>query len=417
MPKEQPKIETKEKRPKHEIELGKRPEPQKGELYDKWIERIGGPDVKLLESLKEYKAPKSKEKTPLIINRNGNFVLNSENIGAYFDKEKIDAEIEKKNPNARFVKTKNQYQLKKELFKNPELYFHVIGEELKKKRRIVAEKGFGNSIEKWIKELKGEKAEEKPGEKPKEEKAKKEPKKEKKLSEAKSAEGGPPTLDEQIVAKQKELEKVERKHNIYYSPVVKDLLGLYYDKRLKDLKGELKELKRGKPKEKAKEEIKEPKTLPEEVLERPSIKDYLNHIKETDKLFTDMALVRGKVKRKELKPEEYERAKAKWRDAFRKTLDMESGFDPKTIDKIIIIREKERKKKKRPLALLKKIWKAFWNLITKKFGKETIEEVKRDALEQQLLAVKNRIREGGVLGRATLEKEQKRLEKRLKKIE
>jgi len=67
---EKPKI--KEKRLKHEIELEQRPEPLDGEAFDVWLKRIGGPNVKLLESLKEYKMPKSKEKTPLMINRNGN---------------------------------------------------------------------------------------------------------------------------------------------------------------------------------------------------------------------------------------------------------------------------------------------------------------------------------------------------------
>jgi hypothetical protein len=228
--KEQPNMKTekpkiKEKRLKYEAELEQRPEPLDEETLDAWIKRIGGPNVRLVESLKEYKAPKSKEKAPLIINRNGNFVLNSENVGTYFNKEKLDAELEKKNPSIRFIKKIGEYRLKKELFKKPELYFQVIGEELKEKRKIVADKKFGKSLDKWIVAAESKKE---------------------------------PTLEEKIVQKEKELEDAKQKYNIYYSPVVQDMMGLYYKKQVEDLTHELKELKkRYKKKEEKAEEKKE----------------------------------------------------------------------------------------------------------------------------------------------------------------
>jgi len=220
---EKPKI--KEKRLKHEIELEQRPEPLDGEAFDVWLKRIGGPNVKLLESLKEYKMPKSKEKTPLMINRNGNFVLNSENVGIYFNKEKLDERLNKKDPNISYIKKNGEYRLKKELFTKPEGYFHVIGEELKQKQKIVADKKFGKSLEKWAKETGYGKKE--------------------------------PTPEEKIAKKEKELEDAQQKYNIYYSPVVKDMLGLYYEKQVKDLTKELKELRKGYKKEEKAEEKKE----------------------------------------------------------------------------------------------------------------------------------------------------------------
>ena len=213
--------EGREKRLKYEAELEQRPEPLDKETLDVWIKRIGGPNVKLVESLKEYKAPKSKEKAPLIINRNGNFVLNSENVGTYFNKEKLDAELEKKNPGIRFIKKIGEYRLKKELFKKPELYFQVIGEELKNKRKIVADKKFGKSLDKWIAEMESKKE---------------------------------PTQEEKIAQKEKELEDAKQKYNIYYSSAVQDMMGLYYKKQVEDLSRKLKELKKGYKKEEKVEE-------------------------------------------------------------------------------------------------------------------------------------------------------------------
>ncbi len=272
--KEKPKTE---KRPEHEIELEQRPEPQEGEAFDVWLKRIGGPNAEIVENLETYLPPEEKAKIPLIINKKANLILNGENLGTYFDKEKIDAEIEKKNPNVRFVKTKNQYQLKKELFKNPELYFNVIGEELKNKQKIVADKGFGENVEKWIKELEKEIAASKGGEPRPDKSGREKPEKKarKKKAEKKSQpKAGPPraekepesakkepekvkkepTLDEQIAQKQKELEKAEEKMAIYRplgwfrkKPVVRDLGYYANEAQIKNLKKEIQELKRKKP--------------------------------------------------------------------------------------------------------------------------------------------------------------------------
>jgi len=425
--KEQPQTEQpKKEKLAHEIELEQRPEPQKGEALDLWIKRIGGPNAETVESLNDYKMPDKKKDVPLLIDRNGNVKVNTENIERYFQKELFDKWITEKNPNIEFSQQAGEYNIKKELVRNPENYFQIIGAEFKNGKKIVAEKGFGESIEKWAKELKGEKAEEKPEEKKEkpEKKARKkraekpaaaEAKAGKKAEEAKKPEiKKEPTLDERIEAKRKELEEVEQKYNIYYSPALKDLLGLYYEKRLKDVRQELKDLEKGRA-------SKEPGK------EKTDAKDYLNHIKETDKLFTEMALTKGKIKRKELKSDEYKKVKAKWQEAFKKTLDMESGFDPRTIDKIIKIWEKERKKKKeggpfrRAFEKVKKIAKALWDLVVKRIGKEIINEVKKETIKldlkevrARLAAMKMGVKQG--VGQAVLEKEKARLEKRLKEM-
>ena len=234
---EKPKI--KEKRLKHEIELEQRPEPLDGEAFDVWLKRIGGPNVKLLESLKEYKMPKSKEKTPLMINRNGNFVLNSENVGIYFNKEKLDERLIKKDPNISYIKKNGEYRLKKELFTKPEGYFHVIGEELKQKQKIVADKKFGKSLEKWAKETGYGKKE--------------------------------PTPEEKIAKKEKELEKAEEEQALYRpigwfhkKPVVRDL-GYYANQnKIEEIKKEIEKLKTGKstPADAKEEKVEEKKEEP-----------------------------------------------------------------------------------------------------------------------------------------------------------
>lgn len=238
--------------------------------------------------------------------------------------------------------------------------------------------------------------------KPEEKKKKKEPEKEKPL-----------TLDEKIAQKEKELEGIEQKYNIYYSPVVQDLLGLYYRAEFKRAKKELKGLKKTR-KKMGGEVIVEgaPEELPKE--EKPTVKEYLEHIRSTDKLFTEMAKVRGAVKRGEKDPSEYEKIKERRKAAYRKTIEMEKGFSDKDLKKVIKTREKERKSK--GWGLFRKAWEEFWNLLTKKFGKETINGVTRDALKQQLKVVREQIKKSPVLGRAALEKEEKRLEKRLRKF-
>lgn len=649
---EKPKIETKpafaeasagKEKTKYEIELEKRPMPQEGEGYDKWLERIGGDNFKIAEDLEKYQKPKKKEDWPLFIDSTGSFVFNDKNIAKFYgekDRNKLEAWIKEGEPNIKKFTKEGKYQIAKELFnQSPELYFKALVGALKGNHELVADQRFGKSIENWVRELKGEKVGEKAREKVKPEQAKKErlhpvfeaspeglritpeamrewertsaegvkrfmkemadlfpserarpyiekyksllgeldkgnygealrhfekelgkkslkwnewgqkteykgrfkqedfrnfiyylaekaqekqgkeispttykelsdflkqeikswglkeddssvlhltkaledkdylalanqidlsisvetdekklenlrkyrkflydklplektpetkeekseeaeekkeekPKKKEKVKREKpkaEEEKKEPTLDEQIAAKQKEIEEIERGYNIYYSPVVQDLLGLYYKDRLKDIKGLKKELK-GIEKEKK----REPKEMPEEPEQLLTAKEYLDHIIGTDKLFTEMALIRGKVKRKELKPEEYKKAKAKWQAAYSGTLAMNEMLSPRELEKIMKIREKEGKKKKGPLALLKKIWAGLRSLITKKIGKETMKEVDGDAVELEIEAIKKRlaeipkeIKKGGVLGRSILEKEQKRLEKKLKKL-
>ncbi len=396
--------ELKQERPQYKVELKERPEPLTGESLDAWLKRIGGPNIKISESLEKCSDCKGlklskkhscepteaqQENTPLVIDKSGNFILNDKNLGTYFDKDKIEDLWASQNPNIKFIKKRGEYQIKKELFKSPELYRKIIIEELGADRKMVADKRFNKSIMKWEKEIK---------EAPEEEKTGKESETEKPL-----------TLDEKIAQKKKELEEAQMGYNIYYSPVVKDLLGLYYEDRLKTLKKEMKGLEksRGKKTEAAKE-------VQEQESEEPEIKlkDYLKHIKNTDDLFTEMTKIRGAVKRGEAGDSDYEDAKGQWRKAYQKTLEMNDMLTEKDVNKLMRMDRKRKNKKGRSI---KKKWKEFWNLITKKVGKKTVEETTKDAIEEQLKVAREKIQRGGVIGRSQLEKEERRLEKLLKK--
>lgn len=444
----------KEKRPQHEIELEQGSEPQEGEALDKWIKRIGGPDVEVVKDLTKYSPPREKAKRPLMIDLEGTFKVNDKNIGEYFDKEKIEALLENKSPSIKFIKTRGEYQIKKELFPNPEFYCkEIIVEELKAGRKIVVDRRFRESVDQWKEKLEKEKEEEKKelvsgdevlwesqgevqwkepkkiieiqehkGQKfaffedsetgipvdqlrlkeSKEEKKKpergKEP--EKKKPEAKKT----PTLDEKIEAKKKEIEEIERGYNIYYSPVVQDLLGLYYRKRYKkDLKGlreELKELEKEKEKEPKDmpEKVpleKAPETMPEEVSQgfpkgmkkKEKVVYYLQHLEKTDDLFNEMTELRRAVEKGGADDSGYEAKKEEWGDAFQRTLVMTNELDESTLKKAVKTREKIRRENK-----------------------------ERRKIEKRLQKISEQIKGGPVLGRADLEKEQTRLEKKLKKL-
>lgn len=461
--------EQKQEKPQHKIELKERPHPLEDESSDAWLKRIGGPNIEISKSLekcsncKGFKLSKKhscepteaqQKKTPLVIDKNGNFILNDKNLEIYFDKKEIDELQENKNPNIKFIKKKGEYQIKKELFEDPEHYRQVIIEELKADGKMIADKRFDKSIVKW---------EEEAG---KESKEKSQPEAEK-----------PQTLDEQIAQKKKELEEAQEGYNIYYSPVVKDLLGLYYQDRLKTLKKEMKGLKKGKRREptedskdaqltqiksegisekskieqpeedidteiqeierklknpqwvrgesaitnreileKRKKELETQKgeKVESEVKPKLELKDYLKHIKDTDNLFTEMAKVRGAVKRGEMSADEYEAIKKQWREAYQKTLKMNDMLSKKDLEKLV---KMNKKKKDRAWNWAKKKWKEFWNLATKRVGgKKVIEETTQDAIKEQLEVIKEKIKQSGVIGRSQLEKEEKRLEKKLKKI-
>ncbi|GAJ00543.1 unnamed protein product, partial [marine sediment metagenome] len=45
--------EGKKERPQHEVELEQEPLSKEGESYDKWLQRIGGPNVLLVKNAKE----------------------------------------------------------------------------------------------------------------------------------------------------------------------------------------------------------------------------------------------------------------------------------------------------------------------------------------------------------------------------
>jgi len=165
---EKPKIiireETKEKIPRHEIELEKNPNPLKGESYEDWLRRIGGPFVKVgllkkcpkcggtifLEGEHFCKpTDEQKKEMPLIIDKNATFVVNKENIANYFNKDMLDEklELEERQSNVCFIKKRGEYQIKKELFKNPEVYKNIIKKELKRGNgKIVADERFGKSL-------------------------------------------------------------------------------------------------------------------------------------------------------------------------------------------------------------------------------------------------------------------------------
>lgn len=494
-----------EERPEYKIELEHNPEPLKGEAFEDWLRRIGGPFVKI-ESLKKCPkcggtifeekehsckpTDKQRAEMPLIIDKNATLIVNEENIENYFDKQKIEeglkSELEEWQNNARFIKKRDEYQLKKELFDTPAEYLNILTKELKGENgKIVADRKFGQSLEKWIKasqeklrtekkkpavgdevmwesqgtfqwkqpkkviaihehkgqefaffknsttgipleqlklikEIKSKDKDSMPDKQIKQEKKvqqKKKPKKESrksKKSEAPKRSEKTLTLDEQIEQKEKELEKVEIDYNVYYSPRVETLFGLASKFRRKNLKKELKQLK---------EESKKEKTKPKAESEKEiGVKGYLKHIHETDNLFTEMTKARGKVKKGELTESEYEAKKDQWRNAYNKTIEMEAGFSEQEIEKIIDKREKERKKSK-VTEEIKKKWKDLWNLISDKFGKNTVEEVTKDAIEEQLKVidkklnnVSEQIKQVEIIDRAKLEKKERGLEKEKKRL-
>jgi len=354
---------------------------------------------------------------PLIIDKNATFVVNKENIANYFNKDMLDEklELEERQSNVCFIKKRGEYQIKKELFKNPEVYKNIIKKELKRGNgKIVADERFGKSLEKWEKELKEKEAKEKPKKK----------KPERKVEEP---EGVPeeglikekpkkkiPSPDKQINQKRKEIEEIERKYNIYYSPVVQDLLGLYYKEKYKGLKKVRKELKE------LEKEKEEPKGFPEEIPKKATSRDYLRHIQATEKLHTEMIKIRWAVKKGKMKSEKYEEIKKKWSEAYHKTIEMEKWLSEEELKKIMMKRNRERakigrrKERNKISKMLKKRWNSFWKLIEKKFGKKIIREVNCDAVDVQLKLIK-RLKRIGVLSERDLAEEQKRLEKLLKK--
>ena len=409
---EQPKIKEKEKKPQHELELERESKLLKGESYDIWIKRIGGPNVTIVETLGKYAKPKKKENGPLIIDSDGAVILNDKNIVKYFGEE-WKKQVDDRNL---FNEKTKEYQIGKELWGNPDDYRGIIINLLKGNHKIVVDKRFAKSVEEWGKKLKAK-------EKPKEKKPEKEVKEEKK-PEVKER---PLTLDEKIEQKEKELEKVEQNYNIYYSPVVRDLLGLYYKSEFKSLKKEVKKLKKAREKVGGEVAVKgvEVESSFAEATEdkKPIAKDYLKHIKYTNKLFIEMVKVRWAVKKGEADPSEYEEIKSEWRTAYKKTGEMYDDLSEEDQEKTIKKREKEMKRSKKGKSLLKKKWKELWKLVIKKFGKETIDEVTRDAMEEEIEVIKERlkkipqeIKKSGVLEQTKLEDEQKRLEKHLKKF-
>lgn len=500
MEKPKTKKQSKEvqKQPEHELELEHNPEPLRGEAFEDWLRRIGGPFVRvellkkcpkcggtIFEQEKHACKPTSKqqEQMPLIIDKNATFIANKENVGNYFNEEMIEeglqSDLKEWQENAQHIKERDEYQLKKELFETPAKYLKIITKELEDKNgKIVADRRFGNSVEKWIKESRQKPKTEKKEPDKAEEKAEerreptvgdeviwesggeaqwKEPKKitrmeeykgqkfaffkgsetgipvdqlilekpeEKLKQEAKKEKGQPTaekklsTLDERIEQKQKELEEVEIDYNIYYSPRVESLFGLAYKFRRKNLKKELKGLR----KEAKKEKVNTEKAKPEK---QADAKSYLEHIRKTDNLFTEMTKTRGKVKRGEVDKLEYENKKKQWRAAYNKTIEMEGELTYREVEKVIKKREKDRKKSK-IMAEIKKKWKHLWDLIVDKFGKEIVNEVTEDAINEQLKVVNKKlkniskkIKQAEVIDRSKLEKKEKNLEKdkkRLKKL-
>jgi len=223
------------------------------------------------------------------------------------------------------------------------------------------------------------------------------------------------TLDEQIEQKEKELEKVETDYNVYYSPRVETLFGLASKFRRKNLKKELKGLKK---------ESKSGKDKPQTQAEKEiGVKDYLKHIRRTDDLFTEMTKARGKVKKGELAESDYENKKTQWRNAYNKTIEMESKFSGQEIEKVIKKRERERERSK-VMEEVKKKWRELWDLIVNKFGKDTVKEVTKNAIEEQLKVVDKKlenvseqIKQAEIMDRAKLEKKERDLEKEKKRLE
>lgn len=337
MPTEQSNVEQ----PKIEEKFA----PREGESMRKYFERIGGSNIEIVEDLEKYSMPRLRVKRPLAINAEGTWIMNNQNIGKYFGKKdikKIEDAQSVEDSGINFVKTRKEYQISKEAFEDPQKYLGAILAMIKKGKGqlVVDEKAFDNII-KWAygeekpEEKPEEKLEEKPEEKPKEK---------------------PITLDEKIEQKRKEIEEIERKYNIYYSPAVQDLMGLYYKEKykgLKKMKKELKELE----KKRGKGEVKEPEGMPEEVPEAPTTGEQLKEIKKDLRKITKKISKGGVLGRADLEKKQY---------------------------------ELEKLKKK-------------------------VEE--RLEIEKRLKKISKKIEQGGVLGRSKLEKEQRKLEKKLKKLE
>ena len=158
MKKEQETI--KEERPQHEIELEQEPSPKEGESLDVWLQRIGGPNVLLVKDAKEtaeaFKSfPRKKIDKPLFVNSDGTFILNDENIVKYFG-EKGKKQIDGRNL---FNEKTKEYQIGKELWGGPDDYRGIIIKLLKENHKLVADKRFGESVKKWVEESEKEKEE------------------------------------------------------------------------------------------------------------------------------------------------------------------------------------------------------------------------------------------------------------------
>ena len=263
MNKDKTKKETSETAEQKRLEeLEKRPMPQEGEAHSDWLKRIGGNNVEIVENLEEYQKPKNKEDQPLLIDSEGNFILNNKNIVKLYsekDISKLEKGIELRVPQIKKFAKEGEYKIEKELFnQDPELCLKALVDIVRNNHKIVADKRFGESLDKWIKELKGEKVEEKPAATHKGKQAGP-PKSEGFGGEGKEktptpAEQAVQNLDEMLVQAQKELEKAEQEAALYRpvgwfhkKPAVKSLNYYANEKRIEDLKKEIKELKAGKP--------------------------------------------------------------------------------------------------------------------------------------------------------------------------
>ena len=486
MPKEQPNV----KQTKKEKDFT----PQDKESLRKYFERIGGEDIEFVEDLKEYSMPRVKAERPLAINSDGSWIVNDQNIGNYFSEEdigKIENIKKTDSPNIKFAKTTKEYQINKEAFENPQKYLEAITEIIKKEKgQLVIDWRAIDAVKEWnYEEAQESEKEEKPkkkSEKPKKKtKSKEKPKKKSEKPKKKKKEKAP-TLDELIEKKKKEIEEIEMGYNIYYSPVVKSLMSLYYKEEYKGLderRKELEDLEKGRPaappanlpieKETVKatetpsaeempesEEIPKSEGMPEELPimpeKLPTIKDYLYSFKHIHNLFFEMAERKKVMKEKGLDPKirkakevAYRIKKKEYGEAYEKFGETYNMLDKKERRKAMfalfvtkvekvgkglwttgeiydLLGKKEQKKTTFALFLAKveKAEKRFWKLFTKKVGKETIEEVTKDAIDVQLKVIKKDLRkvskgieEGGVLGRVNLEKERTRLEKMKEVIE
>lgn len=329
MNKDKTKKETSETAEQKRLEeLEKRPMPQEGEAHSDWLKRIGGNNVEIVENLEEYQKPKNKEDQPLLIDSEGNFILNNKNIVKLYsekDISKLEKGIELRVPQIKKFAKEGEYKIEKELFnQDPELCLKALVDIVRNNHKIVADKRFGESLDKWIKELKGEKVEEKPAATHKGKQAGP-PKSEGFGGEGKEktptpAEQAVQNLDEMLVQAQKELEKAEQEAALYRpvgwfhkKPAVKSLNYYANEKRIEDLKKEIKELKAGKP-------------APAEGKEKPKklskVKEYLTQkakkavggvkakIKEE---FFELKLEREALKESERKERELELIKTKKR--------------------------------------------------------------------------------------------------------